>query len=89
MSMVKGAGLAGVPSLFLPANVNESRMSHTASPGLLLTEGDSTPQQHTEAEERCAFKGLQCYSTHTLYCMNTVVKAHQGRCQKVRVVGGS
>lgn len=41
MSVVKGPGPAGVPSLFLPANENESRMPHSVSSPLLLNKGDS------------------------------------------------
>lgn len=41
MSVVKGPRPAGVPSLFLPANENESRMPHSVSSPLLLNKGDS------------------------------------------------
>lgn len=93
MSMVKGAGLTGVPSLFLPANVNESRMSHTASPGLLLTEGDSTPQQHTGAKERCAFKLQHTYNVlHEHSCKSssgTLPKGQSGWKRVLRVGASS
>lgn len=42
MGLVKGPRPAGVPSLFLPANKNESRILHSVSSPPLLTGREST-----------------------------------------------
>lgn len=101
MSVVKGPGPAGVPSLFLPANENERRMPHSVSSPLLLNKGDS-PQltNNTHHPKKGAqLRGLQCYSTdiltlplpyyaaykHTQH-KRSWVTGHQGCCQKARVV---
>ncbi len=52
MSLVKGARPAGVPSLFLPANENESGMPHSvSSPPLFNKNLPCSPTIHTTLEK--------------------------------------
>lgn len=102
MSVVKGPGPAGVPSLFLPANENESRKPHCVSSPLLSNAGDSPPahQQFTSPLRKVHSWGvalLQNTHTHTpspYYAAHkhtqhkcSLVMGRQGGCQKARVVG--
>lgn len=99
MSVVKGPGPAGVPSLFLPANENESRKPHCVSSPLLSNAGDSPPahQQFTSPLRKVLSWGvalLQNTHTHTLSPYYAAHKHTQhkcslvrGGCQKARVVG--
>lgn len=77
MSMVKGAGPAGVPGLFLPASENESRMLHSVSS--VLKQGWLTPthQQYTPPGGKVNSWGVALLQhAHTHFALLCCIQTH-------------